>query len=231
MKRRRVFEGIKMMKLKNGSQPASESKLRSALYPALSFGLILAWLCLKFQVDSVLRGSRETVFYPLMVIAGFPDSWLIAVILGAVMVFAYILAMRHTPDAMLYNGTGCVSISLQVILLLVGTLFFSSSVLHMQSLTANEHMYQLMKGNMRTIGGFAADIVMECDSLGLICYSSQAYIQQGGCFATGTYLAIDPETQSLMFHVDEEAYPVTVTTDEEFSRNICGDLKHGLERG
>jgi hypothetical protein len=220
-----------MMKTKNGSQ-TTQSKLWPVLYSALSFGLILAWVCLKFQVDRVLGGSRETVFYPLLIMAGIPDTWVIAAILSGMMVYAHIRASRHVPDAMLYNGTGCVSISVQIVLLLVGTVFFSSSVLHRQSLSTNEHTYHLMKGSMSTIGGFAADIVMECDSLGLICHSNRAYIRQGGCFfAQDTYLALEPETQSPLFHVDQETYPVPMTTDEEFSHNICADLfGRALER-
>jgi hypothetical protein len=218
-----------MMKTKNGSQ-TTQSKFRPVLYPALSFGLILAWVCLKFQVDRVLGGSRETVFYPLLVIASFPDTWVIAAILGGMMVYAHARATRYIPDEGRYTAAGFTSISVQIILLLVGTVFFSSSMLHRQSLSTNEHMYHLMKGHMSTIGGFAADIVMECDSLGLICHSKRAYIQQV-CFATDTSLALDPETQSLLFHANQEVYAVDGSPDEEFSHHICADMiKQGLNR-
>ena len=220
-----------MMKSKNTPQTLRRSRFPRALYPALSFVVILAWLSLKFQVDRLLHGSHEVVLYPLLIMAGFPDSWVIGAILGIVMIYAHILSLPEIPHETSYSMLPFISACVQILMLLYGIVSFNSAVLHLQSLSTDGHLYHLMRGDMNSMSGLmadGADIVMDCDAFGLICQEKQTFILKM-CSPKNDHLALDPDTQALMLYVFQEAY--AVTDDKEPSQDICKDVfRHMLER-
>lgn len=211
------------MKQKHGSADIVPSRSRRYLY-GLSFVVLVLWLFLRAQIERLLRGETETVFYPLVVLIGSSSDWLSLLVLGSMIVAAHLITFRTTYEERLV-WPSVVSGIVQSLLLIIGVIFMSSSLRPLQSLSTQDHMYQLMTGNYNGgIGAYGYYVVMECEPLGLICQHQQTFTYWL-CFEEDGQIAIDPDTQALVFQVNGMTYPIV--TD---GRYILNCTVRGLSR-